>query len=149
MSEHDGTRREGPPSTRDPTRLGGEATAGAVTYLARGTLIDRYVVLEVAGEGGMGVVDRAFDPELDRKAAIKLLQTTRAELALVEGSGADGQHYAELAIANHEAAGGAPTRRCAGYSPRSRTSSSRPVTTTPRSPRRLRAGDREPGPDPR
>ncbi len=77
MSDDDRTRREGQPrrETEDHTRLEGEATAGAASYLARGTLLGRYVVLDVVGEGGMGVVYRAFDPELDRKVAIKLLQT--------------------------------------------------------------------------
>ncbi len=42
--------------------------------LARGTLIGRYVVIDELGAGGMGVVYSAFDPELDRKVAIKLLQ---------------------------------------------------------------------------
>ena len=42
--------------------------------LARGSTIGRYVVIDVLGEGGMGVVYAAFDPELDRKVAIKLLQ---------------------------------------------------------------------------
>ncbi len=95
MSEADRTRREGPPrrETEDPTRLEGEATAGAVTYLARGTLIDRYVVLDVAGEGGMGVVYRAYDPELDRKVAIKLLQTRGGD---DQGSGSAGAHKAWL-----------------------------------------------------
>ncbi|MEZ4385457.1 MAG: serine/threonine-protein kinase [Nannocystaceae bacterium] len=40
----------------------------------RGALLGRYVVLDRLGVGGMGVVYAAFDPELDRKVAIKLLQ---------------------------------------------------------------------------
>jgi serine/threonine-protein kinase len=45
--------------------------------LARGDLVDRYVVLEEIGAGGMGVVLAAFDPELDRRVAIKLLRVGR------------------------------------------------------------------------
>jgi tetratricopeptide (TPR) repeat protein/predicted Ser/Thr protein kinase len=40
----------------------------------RGALIDRYVVLDLAGAGAMGVVLAAYDPELDRKIAVKLLK---------------------------------------------------------------------------
>lgn len=42
--------------------------------LGRGDSLDRYVVLGCVGTGGMGVVYAAYDPDLDRKVAIKLLR---------------------------------------------------------------------------
>ena len=45
--------------------------------LSRGVLVGRYVVLQELGAGGMGVVYAAYDPELDRKVAIKLLLPSR------------------------------------------------------------------------
>jgi len=45
--------------------------------LARGTVVDRYVVLEPLGSGGMGVVVAALDPDLGRKVAIKLIRPGR------------------------------------------------------------------------
>ncbi len=65
------THREGPMAARPPARA-------QPSYLERGALVGRYVVIERIGEGGMGVVYRAYDPELDRKVAIKLLQTLPA-----------------------------------------------------------------------
>ena len=50
------------------------AAAGEETGLAKGATIGRYVVLGLLGRGGMGEVYAAYDPELDRKIAVKLLR---------------------------------------------------------------------------
>src|SRR6476659_5951064 len=42
--------------------------------LPRGATIGRYIVLGLVGRGGMGEVYAAYDPELDRKVAVKLLR---------------------------------------------------------------------------
>ncbi len=43
------------------------------TFVERGAALGRYVVLGHVGSGGMGAVFAAYDPELDRKVALKLL----------------------------------------------------------------------------
>ncbi|HUS32497.1 MAG TPA: protein kinase [Kofleriaceae bacterium] len=72
---------------------GDEADSNALTYkhekiedsqvvkrptLSIGDRVGRYLVLSSIGAGGMGVVFAAYDPQLDRKVALKLL---RANLA--------------------------------------------------------------------
>src|SRR6185312_12499915 len=42
--------------------------------LARGACVGRYVILDQIGLGGMGVVYRAYDPDLDRRVALKLVR---------------------------------------------------------------------------
>jgi tetratricopeptide (TPR) repeat protein len=46
---------------------------GEERELRRGTTLGRYVILERIGAGAMGAVYAAYDPELDRRVAIKLV----------------------------------------------------------------------------
>ncbi|QRK09283.1 tetratricopeptide repeat protein [Archangium violaceum] len=51
-----------------------EVPDGTLPPLTRGATVSRYVVLERIGQGAMGVVYAAYDPELDRQVALKLLR---------------------------------------------------------------------------
>ncbi len=69
-----------PPPPNPPPPDSGQAT------LTRGAAIGRYVVLGLVGRGGMGEVYAAYDPELDRKVAVKLLRVKPGNgVSLVEG----------------------------------------------------------------
>lgn len=57
----------------------GEAgPAARPARLARGSTLGRYMLLDEVGAGAVGVVFGAYDPQLDRKVALKLLAPRRA-----------------------------------------------------------------------
>ncbi len=58
--------------------LPAEEATGAKEDWTRGTRIGRYTLLEMVGEGGMGTVFAAYDPQLDRRVALKLVRQDRA-----------------------------------------------------------------------
>jgi len=68
VSEGDDSKTGGEPAHQTDPQATGEAG------LRAGDRIGRYVLISSIGQGGMGVVFLAYDPELDRKVALKLLR---------------------------------------------------------------------------
>ncbi len=52
---------------------------GAILHGGLSSRIGRYVLLRMLGKGGMGVVYAAYDEDLDRRVAVKLLHTARQQ----------------------------------------------------------------------
>lgn len=68
------------PRPRGAHATGSEGSlASKIERLAPGTRMGRYILIEQVGAGGMGVVYKAYDPELDRPIALKLLHLDPVE----------------------------------------------------------------------
>ncbi len=55
----------------------GDGPSKPPAELPRGTTVGRYLILERLGQGGMGIVYEAYDPDLDRKVAIKVMNAPK------------------------------------------------------------------------
>ncbi|MBC8068837.1 MAG: serine/threonine protein kinase, partial [Deltaproteobacteria bacterium] len=80
MNDADPPDPRQPSASDDATHTASESAFARASAppLAPGALIDRFVLLKRIGEGGMGSVWAAYDGELDRKIAIKLVLPERA-----------------------------------------------------------------------
>jgi tetratricopeptide (TPR) repeat protein len=64
----------------EPSSAAAEGT-GHKASLARGATVGRYLIVDELGAGGMGEVFSAWDPELDRRIALKLVKLSQREKA--------------------------------------------------------------------
>jgi serine/threonine protein kinase/tetratricopeptide (TPR) repeat protein len=68
--------------------------------LMRGSQLGRYLVLEPLGAGAMGIVYAAYDPQLDRKVALKLLRSHKVDRTHSERLLREARAIAKLAHPN-------------------------------------------------
>src|SRR5262249_57356466 len=66
------------PTRAEPGHAAGDALPPPRGF-ARGDVIDKFIVIGEVGAGGMGVVLAGYDPTLDRRVALKLLRSDRAD----------------------------------------------------------------------
>ena len=56
------------------TVVGAQPSPDKPGQLPAGTMVDRFLITGLVGQGAMGVVYEAYDPRLDRRIALKLLR---------------------------------------------------------------------------
>jgi eukaryotic-like serine/threonine-protein kinase len=84
-------------SDSDADTLPAESDAAAEERdFGPGAIVGRYIVLGRLGEGGMGVVLLAYDPQLGRRIALKVLRRGAERASLLH----EAQSIAQLAHAN-------------------------------------------------
>ncbi len=64
-------------TSSDADTAPGSEQCGVVHRLERGTSVGRYVVIDFVDAGGMGAIYQAFDPELNRPVALKILSVNK------------------------------------------------------------------------
>ncbi|MES1240655.1 MAG: serine/threonine-protein kinase [Acidobacteriota bacterium] len=77
-----------------------ESLSGSAEEAAGGRRLGRYAILHRLGSGGMGVVFAAYDPELDRKVALKLVRLENGSPAAREALRREAQAMARLSHPN-------------------------------------------------
>jgi len=82
------------------TRPGTGKTEKASWHLKPGESFGRYTILSRLGAGGMGIVYSAYDPELDRKIALKLLLPSRSDPSAQERLIREAQAMARISHPN-------------------------------------------------
>ena len=82
------------------SNIGERAPASGTRGLETGTAVGRYLLLELVGSGGMGDVYAAYDPKLDRRVALKLMNERVASPALAARFAREAQAVARLSHSN-------------------------------------------------
>ena len=94
------SRRDGSSGLTSTASIAGGRPSGESVELTPGMHVDRFRIVGHLGGGGMGVIYEAYDPELDRMLALKLLRpdasTSRARARLLR----EAQAAARLAHPN-------------------------------------------------
>ncbi len=91
-----------PPTVPEPQPAGAQVPAhDAQRALQPGQRVGRYTLLAIVGRGGMGVVWAAYDPELDRRVALKFIRTEAWRVPAAEAQDALRQEARAMARLSH------------------------------------------------
>ncbi len=64
-------------ATASENSLSADTDSQPALHLPRASCVGRYIISDVLGQGGMGVVYRAFDPDLNRPVALKMMKVKK------------------------------------------------------------------------